>query len=255
MKLNQTALITGASSGIGAATAKLFATEGYDLILFGRNLKNLENIKSACIQINSNIQVQILSFDFLEIENHQTSIEKLLASFTSTPTVLVNNAGIFKTGYLNDTNMADWNILFQTNLLSHVKLTQIVWPYFIKNKTGSIVNISSTLGVKPTANTGAYSALKAAQINWTYSLAQEGAAYNIRANCICPGIVDTPIHDFHYLPEIEKKKKELIYSDLQLLKFIGQPENIAISISFLAGQKSNWTTGAVLNVDGGINIK
>lgn len=115
--------------------------------------------------------------------------------------------------------------------------------------------MASTLGLKPTANTAAYSAIKAAMINWTYSLAQEGGAFNIRANCICPGIVDTPIHSFHSLPADEKEQALKQMTSFQLLSEIGQPEDVAEAAYFLASDLSKWTTASVLSVDGGINKK
>lgn len=255
MFLNQTALITGASSGIGVAIAVQLASEGYDLILLGRNEQNLEASKAKCLILNPEIKVKTLAFDLKKIDAYQDSIIHLINNLNSPLSILVNNAGIFKTGHLNESTTLDWQELFEVNLLSQVRLTQIVWTYFKNNKSGCIINISSTLGLKPTANTGAYSALKAALINWTISLAQEGGRFNIRANCICPGVVDTPIHSFHHLPENEKELQKQEYAKFQLLNFVGQPEHIAHSVSFLASEKSKWTTGAIVSVDGGINIK
>jgi NAD(P)-dependent dehydrogenase (short-subunit alcohol dehydrogenase family) len=92
-------------------------------------------------------------------------------------------------------------------------------------------------------------------INWTLSLAQEGASHGIRANCICPGIVDTPIHSFHHQDFEEKEKSKKQYAKFQLLESLGEATQIAESIYFLASELSAFTTGSVLNVDGGINIK
>lgn len=110
---------------------------------------------------------------------------------------------------------------------------------------GSIVNVSSTLGVRPTAGTGAYSAMKAAQINWAQSLALEGAQHGIRVNCVAAGIVDTPIHPPGMIHQMHSA---------QPLGRVGRPEEIAQSIYFLATEQSAWTTGSVLHVDGGINL-
>ena len=92
-------------------------------------------------------------------------------------------------------------------------------------------------------------------INWTLSLAQEGAPHNIRANCVCPGIIDTPIHPFHGMGHSEKKSVEEKIAQIQLLPQLGKPEDIGESIFFLASEKSKFTTGSILHVDGGINIK
>ncbi len=245
-------LITGASSGIGAATAKVFAREGHDLLLLGRNLERLENTALACRKIDANIRIKILAQDLNQLDFSQ--IEEKLKTI-SPLTILVNNAGIYQQASIQDTTATLWEDLFQTNLLATVELTQFCWKIFTANKAGSIVNVSSTLGIKPIAGTSAYSALKAALVNWTLSLSIEGGPLNIRANCVAPGIIDTPIHPFHKLDETAKKEVETNVSHIQLLKRLGKPEDVAESIFFLASEKSKFTTGSILHVDGGINIK
>lgn len=258
---NQTLVISGASSGIGAEIAKLFATQGYDILLLGRDEVKLTQVQTECRKLNentaqqkSNQKIDFLAFDLAAIHHYTDALKQKLASL-SPPTVLINNAGLFHRGSLEETSDAVWNSQFQINLLSAVHLTQILWPFFKNNKKGAIVNISSTLGLKPTADTGAYSAIKAALINWTQSLAQEGGPHNIRANCICPGIVDTPLHPFHHLDADSKKRTLDQLSKYQLLSEIGKPQDIAEAAYFLASDRSRWTTGSILNVDGGIHIK
>lgn len=248
--LNQTVVITGASSGIGAEIAKKFAAEGYGLLLFGRNEEKLKKVQAEC----SNTKAEIVAFNLLQLSQHKDMIQKKLNELAA-PTILINNAALFQQGLLEETTDDAWETQFQTNLLSAVKLTKFFWPIFKKNNKGSVLNISSTLGIKPTANTGAYSALKAALNNWTLSLAQEGGKYNIRANCVCPGIIDTPMHSFHFLAPEKKKETLRQISQLQLLAEIGKAKDIAEAAYFLASDLSKWTTGAILNVDGGINIK
>lgn len=254
---NQTVLITGASSGIGAEVARRFARASnngtYDLLLFGRNETRLKQVQSECALITKS-KIEILAFDLTEIKKHTSAITQKLGAL-SPLTILINNAGLFYRGSLEETDDEVWTTQFQVNLLSAVQLTKILWPTFKKNNKGSIVNISSTLGLRPMVNTGAYSAIKAAMINWTQSLAQEGGRHNIRANCICPGIVDTPIHAFHALAAKEKQEALYKMSQFQLLSEVGQPCDVAESVYFLASDASRWTTGAVLSVDGGITIK
>ena len=100
----------------------------------------------------------------------------------------------------------------------------------------------------------AYAATKAALINWTQSLARELGPSGVRANCVCPGIIDTPIHPFHALSPDAKKKVKDQMRELQPLGRIGEADEVAEAIVFLALEKSKWTTGAILNVDGGINL-
>ena len=249
--MSQIAVITGASSGIGQATAYKFASCGFDLLLIGRSSEKLKTTFNQCQTLNPKIKIQMLSLDFKKFD--AATITQALVNFKSEPTVLVNNAGMYSVNTF--VNTSDWHEMFEVNLFSAVKITQTLWPIFEKNEKGSIINISSTLGLNPTSTTSSYSASKAAMINWTISLAQEGGAHNIRANCICPGIVDTPIHPFHTKPNEEKNKITDNLAKLQLLKTIGEPNDIAESIYFLASDLSKWTTGATINVDGGIHVK
>ncbi len=248
-KINSVVLISGASSGIGAAAAKKFSEENFYVFLLGRDEKKLKAVQSSL-----KTESDFLAFDLKDFDLHK---EKLADKITALGNldILINNAGIYHHQDFETTPDEIWMSQFQVNLLSAVQLTKMFWPHFKKQNKGSILNISSTLGVKPAPKTSAYSALKAAMVNWTLSLAQEGGAFNIRANCICPGIVDTPIHGFYSLPKEQKNKIVTEMASYGLLKEIGQPEDIAEAAYFLASEKSKWTTGSVLHVDGGINIK
>jgi NAD(P)-dependent dehydrogenase (short-subunit alcohol dehydrogenase family) len=168
---------------------------------------------------------------------------------------LINNAGVFKTHSMEEGTDEIWTEQFEANLLAPVRLTRLLLPYFKKQQKGAIVNVSSTLGLRPSSNTGAYSALKAGMINWTQSLAQEMGAFGVRVNCVCPGIVDTPIHSFNSLPSTQKQNVLEEMAKLQPLGRIGTAEDLAKSIYFLGSELSAWTTGAVLAVDGGINLQ
>lgn len=242
------ALVTGAGSGIGAAIAHEFDRRGYHVFLLGRNEKNLRHVADSL----SKADVLVCDLD------QPAEIEAAAQRATSRPDlrlqILVNNAGVFHTHTTEEGTDEIWTRQFQTNLLGPVRLTRALWPSFRAQRQGSIVNVSSTLGLKPTATTSAYSALKAALINWTQALALEGGALGVRANVVCPGFVDTPIHAFHHLPLNEKQKVVGDLGRLQPLGRIGTPEEIAKAVAFLASNDSPWTTGATLNVDGGIYL-
>lgn len=248
--MKKAALITGASSGIGAATALEFAKNGYFVYLMGRNKENLEKIALKCRSGAS-----IVSCDLTDTP----AVDKRLHEMTSTKIhrieVIVNNAGIFDR---HSTEMGSddiWKKQFEVNLLAPVHITRAFFSYFKTHGGGSIVNVSSTLGLRPQGPTSSYSAIKAAMVNWTSSLAIEGGPFNIRANCICPGIVDTPIHDFNLLTPEDKNKALEKMNSLQPLGRIGQPEDIAKAIYFLgSSENSSWITGVSLPVDGGINL-
>lgn len=242
------ALITGAGRGIGAAVAEALHHRGTFVYLLGRNEKNLREIAQKL----PSSQVLLCNLDHpAEIQETVTS---LLASNNPPLEILVNNAGIFRRHSTLEGSDEIWNSMFQTNLLGPVRLTRALLPHFQKQRRGSIVNISSTLGLRPTADTSAYSALKAALINWTQALAQENGPHGLRVNCVCPGIVDTPIHDFHGLDPQRKSQVLEQLGPLQPLGRVGSPEEIAKAVVFLASDDSAWTTGATLSVDGGIAL-
>lgn len=247
--LNQTVLISGASSGIGAETARYFAKKKYHVVLLGRNEVRLKEVQAQCGEFS-----EFLAFDLIDFEKNKESLAELLKTMPPLK-ILVNNAGVFSRAQFSETSKKIWTEQFQVNFLSVVEVSQFCWPYFIKNQGGSIINIGSTLAVKPTADTGAYSAMKAALQSLTLSLAQAGGSQNIRVNCVNPGIVDTPIHSFHQMETSEKLKVQNQIAQWQLLASSGKPHHIAEAIHFLASEKSAWTTGAILNIDGGINIK
>jgi NAD(P)-dependent dehydrogenase (short-subunit alcohol dehydrogenase family) len=244
-------IITGASSGIGAATAEYFSNQGWFVFLGGRNEERLQQV---ALKMRSG--ASLLKMDL----NNSESIKKYMGGLLERADVqieaLINNAAIYERKNFLDTTKKDWENMFSANLFGHIEVTQGVLPLFLKQGFGSIVNVSSTLGLKPIEMTSAYSASKAALINLTQSMALELGSKNIRVNCVCPGIVDTPIHDFSKMsPEQKSEFIKTNLSHMQPLNRIGQPEDIAKSIYFLASDNSAWTTGAVLSVDGGINIK
>ncbi|KHD88758.1 MAG: oxidoreductase [Bdellovibrio sp. ArHS] len=247
--MKKAALITGASSGIGAATAIEYSRNGYFIYLMGRNKERLQETALQCRSGAS-----ILSCDMTDEAALQKRLQEVLSAKIHRLEVLVNNAGIFATHDFVEGTDDLWKQQMEMNFFIPVRVARAFFPYFKDHGGGSIVNISSTLGLRPTANTGAYSASKAALINWTQSLALEGGPLKIRVNCVCPGIVDTPIHQFHSLAADAKKEALSQMSSLQPLGRIGTAEDIAKTAYFLGSDLSSWTTGAVVAVDGGINL-
>lgn len=242
------ALISGGGSGIGLAAAKLFIKNGWDIIVIGRRREPLEALKAkypenahaiAC-DLTSSAQVEGLK---LKIENgpQYHSLK-----------CLVNNAGQYVQAKFQDTTDGVWQNLFEVNFFGSIRLTRALLPTLLRNH-GNIVNVSSTLGLRPSPSTLAYSATKAAMISWTQGLALE-LAPDVRVNAVCPGLVDTPIHKFHQLgPEqLAAEKKKL--GPIQPLGRIGEAEEIAEAIYFLGSEQSSWTTGSTLSVDGGIHL-
>ena len=235
-------MITGASSGIGESIVKTFSQNGWQVIMIARNKEKLQKISQQYENCDA------LVCDLTDPQ----AISNLNDYFFQTSiNALVNNAGAFKAQSMDSDEDYTWNFHFQTNLMSAVRLTRLLWPN-LKRSKGSILNISSTLGVRPITNTAAYSALKAAMNNWTQSLALEGAEYGIRANTICPGIVDTPIHSYFGSNKPEDIEYYQNIQNAQPLGRTGKPTDIANMSFHFCSDESQWITGALLNIDGGI---
>jgi NAD(P)-dependent dehydrogenase (short-subunit alcohol dehydrogenase family) len=243
------AIITGAGSGIGKATALEFSKNGYFVYLIGRNKEKLEEVAMLCRS-----GARRYGCDLTHYEQIEKTAKDILSHKDTQIEVLVNNAAIYEKHEFTTGGVELWQKMFETNLLGPIKLTQYIYQEMKKNKKGTIVNVSSTLGLKPIPETSAYSASKSAMNSWTQALALEAGAFNIRVNAVCPGIVDTPIHPFYAQNRTEKNKTLEMLNPMQPMGRIGQPEEIAQSIYFLASDQSSWTTGALLVVDGGINI-
>ncbi|UXR63571.1 SDR family oxidoreductase [Bdellovibrio bacteriovorus] len=247
--MKKAALITGASSGIGAAIAIEFSKNGYFVYLMGRNKERLQNVALKCRSGAS-----IVSCDLSDEAALNKRLGEVIGAKIHRVECVVNNAGVFETHSTEEGSDEIWRRQFEINMLGPLRIARAFFPYFKEQGGGSIVNIASTLGLRPEGPTSAYAASKAALINWTQSLAQEGGPYKIRANCVCPGIVDTPLHSFHDLPAEKKNEVTDKMKSLQPLGRIGQPEDIAKAAYFLGSDQSAWITGAILPVDGGINL-
>ncbi len=247
--MKKAVIITGAGSGIGEATALEFAKNDYFVFLLGRRLESLQNVLAKMSRSG-----EAIPCDLKDLKSVQQAIHKILNYSPVQVTSLVNNAGIFVKKKFEETSDEVWLEQFNTNLFGAVRITREIFPFFKKQKQGSMVHVSSTLGLSPMAETSAYSATKAAMVNWSETLALEGGPHGIRSNCVCPGLVDTPIHTFHSFAPEQKEKSLQPLKALQPLQRIGTPEEVAKAIFFLASDSSAWTTGSVLSVDGGINL-
>lgn len=237
---SNTVLITGASRGLGANFSKVLAAEGFKILGIGRNKKNLKSVIS-------NLPNQNLEHEFLEIDitNEQEVFEKLSGLNIYG---LVNNAGIANTKLLHEETYSNLSKIFNTNLLGSMNVSNAIIPNMIKNKTGKIINIASTLGYRPLSYVGAYSATKAALIQVTKSQSIELARYNICVNALAPGYILTDINK----EQLEGDAGISLKKKIPLKRF-ATAEELDVIISMLLNRHNTYMTGAVIAVDGGLS--
>ena len=240
-------LITGASSGIGFAIAKLFALNGAVVYVNSSKEDKVERAVSIIREESKNERVFALSFDINDYETVSDGIRKVY-SLHKKIDVLVNNAGIAPSGLTGFTDPKVIESTFNTNVLSLINITQLAVKLMLRKGSGSIINLSSIMGVNGASGMSSYSASKAAVIGFTKSLSKEVAAKNIRVNAIAPGFIDTDM-----ARGIDEKLYEERLSSIGM-KRIGSPEDVANMALFLASEMSSYITGQVIGVDGGMVI-
>ncbi|HYG37373.1 MAG TPA: 3-oxoacyl-[acyl-carrier-protein] reductase [Cytophagales bacterium] len=246
MKLLQgkTALITGASKGIGYAIAKKFAEEGANVAFtylssVEKGMALEKELQSAGIKAKG---YQSNAADFKAAEELANNV---IADFGGLD-ILVNNAGITKDGLLMRMSEEQWDAVINTNLKSVFNLTKASIKQFMKQRSGSIINMTSIIGLRGNAGQANYAASKAGIIGFTKSVALELGSRNIRSNAIAPGFVETEM-----TAELGKETIES-YNNAIPMKRMGKPEDIANACLYLASDLSTYVTGQVLQVDGGM---
>ena len=240
-------LITGASSGIGFAIARLFAINGAVVYVNSSKEDKVDWAVSIIREESKNERVFALSFDINDYEAVSDGIRKVY-SLHKKIDVLVNNAGIAPSGLTGFTDPKVIESTFKTNVLSLINITQLAVKLMLRKGSGSIINLSSIMGVNGASGMSSYSASKAAVIGFTKSLSKEVAAKNIRVNAIAPGFIDTDM-----ARGIDEKLYEERLSSIGM-KRIGSPEDVANMALFLASEMSSYITGQVIGVDGGMVI-
>jgi len=235
--------ITGASAGIGYATAELCLRKGATVIITGRDKENLKNAEKQLLNISSNVIAHNV-----DVSNESQIINSLEDVYKSCGTIdgLVNNAPSIHTGKIIDLDLPAWKTNFKANLDAVFLTTKTVLPWMIEAKKGAIVNVASVVGLKGVAYMSAYGAAKAGLINFSRASAVE-AAPHVRVNCVIPGAVLTPATE-RAIPA-----KEMMDQTIKTipLKRIAQPIELAHPIVFLLGSGASFITGASLVVDGG----
>ncbi|XP_065056992.1 3-oxoacyl-[acyl-carrier-protein] reductase FabG-like [Rhopilema esculentum] len=244
------AIITGASSGLGKATAILFAEFGAKLVLTGRNGEALNKTKSECLEKNKNISEPLCIQGDLTDEEHVKDIIKKTIDHFKCINVLVNNAGIVVKGTVENTTMEQFDKIMNINVRSVFHLTHLAVPYLIETK-GSIVNVSSVNGMRAFAGVNAYCMTKSAIDQFTRCTALELASKQVRCNSVNPGVIKTEIHQRGGMDAAEYAKFLEHSKTTHALGRVGEPIEVAKTIAFLASDDSSFITGASIPIDGG----
>lgn len=238
------ALITGATRGIGKQIALELASQGYDIALNYR--KQNEELEALKKEIESkNVKCLTVYGDVSNYEDVENFIKEIIKEFGKID-VLVNNAGITKDMLLMRMKKEDFESVIDVNLIGTFNVTKNAIPYMMKARNGKIVNISSVVGISGNAGQTNYSASKAGIIGFTKSLAKEVASRNINVNAIAPGFIKTDMTDV-----LKDEVKEEISKTIPL-KRMGEAKDVANLVKFLVSEESNYITGQVINVDGGM---
>lgn len=247
MKLleGKNAVVTGGARGIGRAIVLAFAEQGANVAFSDLNLD--ENTASLEKELEAmGVKGKAFASNAASFDDSQAFIDAVAAEFGSVD-VLVNNAGITRDNLLMRMTEADWDTVITVNLKSVFNMTKAVQKYMLKQRYGSIINMSSVVGIEGNAGQSNYSSSKAGLIGFTKSIAQELGSRNIRVNAIAPGFITTPMTD--KLPDDVRKG----WVQQIPLRREGKPEDVADVCIFLGSNLSAYVTGQVISVCGGMH--
>ena len=243
----KTAVVTGASRGIGAACAVAMAKAGYNVILgYKEQKEKAENLAKVLIE-GYGIAAIAVQADVSDSKQAQELVDVAYRNFGRVD-VLVNNAGIAGYKLFTDITDEEWNEMIGTNLTGVFNCSRAAVKYMVSAHSGSIVNISSMWGQVGASCEVHYSASKAGVIGLTQALAKELAPSGVRVNCICPGVIKTDM-----LSEIDDETVASLIEETPLGR-LGTPKDIADSVAFLCSDGASFITGQVLSVNGGFVI-
>jgi 3-oxoacyl-[acyl-carrier protein] reductase len=237
----KTALITGASGGIGASVAKALHTAGATVAISGTRAPVLEELKSLL----GSERVHVLPCNLSSAEE----VEKLVPTAESAMgglDILINNAGITRDGLAMRMKDEDWQAVLDVNLTSSFRLARAAMKLMMKKRWGRIISITSVVGVTGNPGQANYVASKAALIGLSKSLAQELASRSVTVNCVAPGFIATPMTE-----ALNEKQREAILGRIPAGR-MGSPDEIAAAVLFLASQEAGYVTGQTLHVNGGM---
>ena len=233
-------IITGASGGIGNSIVKKFSDCGSNIIASGTKIEKLNDLKSQFKNL------KIIKFDISQSEKVEEFIDNATNELGGKLDCIVNNAGITQDNLAIRMSLDEWKKVIDINLTSTFLMSKFAIKKMLKNKSGKIINITSIVGHTGNLGQSNYTASKAGIVAMSKSLAIEYAKKNININCISPGFIKTAMTD-----KIEEKYKEVIVSKIPSAR-LGEPEDIANAVLFLASNQSNYINGETLHVNGGM---
>jgi NAD(P)-dependent dehydrogenase (short-subunit alcohol dehydrogenase family) len=239
-------LVTGAGSGIGRATAIRFAAEGARVA--AGDIRR-EAAEATAQEIGD--AAMALAIDVTSADSAAGAVDSVCAAFGGLD-ILVNNAGVTIVGAVHDLSEDEWDRELCTNLKSVYLASKAAWPKFLDRGGGAIVNTASIAGLWAIPSDAAYCASKAGVIMLTKCMALDGARSRIRVNCICPGYTQTPMIEGYFEDQQDPVQARRLAEDLHPLGRLGQPEDIASAMVYLASEEAGWVTGTALVVDGGL---
>ncbi len=233
-------IVTGASGGIGNSIVKKLNESGANILASGTRIEKLEELKLKYKNI------QILKFDISQNDKIEKFIDDATSVIGGNLDGIVNNAGITQDNLAIRMSLEEWKKVIDINLTSTFLLSKFAIKKMLKNKSGKVINITSVVGHTGNLGQSNYTASKAGIIAMSKSLAIEYAKKNININCISPGFIKTAMTD-----KIDEKYKEIIISKIPSAR-LGEPEDIANAVLFLASNQSDYINGETLHVNGGM---
>ena len=237
---NKNIIVTGASGGIGNSIVKKLYDSEANILASGTRIEKLEELKSKFNKI------KILRFDISQADKIEEFIENASSELGGNLDCIVNNAGITQDNLSIRMSLEEWQKVIDINLTSTFLLSKFAVKKMLKNKFGKIINITSVVGHTGNVGQANYTASKAGIVAMSKSLAIEYAKKNININCISPGFIKTAMTD-----KIDDKFKENIISKIPSAR-LGEPDDIAHAVHFLASNQSNYINGETLHVNGGM---
>jgi len=240
---NQIAVVTGAGRGIGRAIALKFANEGADVVVVSRTQENSEKVAAEIRALGR--KAWAFAVDVADSAAVSAAAEKILAEAGKVD-ILVNNAGVTRDGLLMRMSDADWDTVLNTNLKGAFLVTKAFSRAMLKQRSGRIINIASVIGLIGNAGQCNYAASKAGLIGFTQSAAKEFASRGVTVNAVAPGFIETDM-----TAELKPELKEQVLKQIPL-GCMGQAEDIANAVLYLAADSGRYVTGQVLTVDGGM---